>query len=219
MTDKVTRMRDAGRSWTEIAERLHISVFDAKQRVERDKVTRRVAMSKTAEAEERNGLRDLCTCGGMRKEHQDLTGVCSHCGPERAQYRVTNWDTGEETYHDERQTRPDGIDKLAWSCNKVWYGCNEFFAKHRSNPLWNVAWDEPDPAYVDPYVQTSKRLSWAAAQLGVQQKINGVGTYRRWEAPQVQQPTLSRMVRRARRKLAKGKPVKKHFDRPRRGNW
>lgn len=185
--NEATRMRDAGRSWTEISDRLGIPIQEAKARVEEDKKARREALSQTPAAEDRNGLRDPCSncaekCsdGSMRKNHEDFIGACESC------------DCDEYVYH-KRQLLP-----------------------------WHRLPKDVDPQYVDPDVNLSSYVSRQARQLGVQKKIGGNRTnprkQRPWveKKPEFQQPSLTNLVRRARKKLKAGKPVKKHFDRPKR---
>jgi len=181
-----TRMRDSGRSWTYISDQLGVSVAEAKAAVQEDKLGRRRALARTPEAEDRNGLRDLCAdcdqkCAGgaMRKNHLDKLGVCLHCS------------------------------------------CNEFVHLDRRVLPWWTLGPETDPQYVNPETKLTGNLRYDALYLGIQ-KIN-----RRWApggrgrnpAPDMPEPSLKAAVRRGRKKLMAGKPVKKHRDRPRRGNW
>jgi hypothetical protein len=195
MTSKATRMRDAGRSWTEIADELGVTVAEAKEAVQEDKKARREGLSKTLAAEERNGLRDVCgnyACNCMRKEHEDFSGRCLVCGPERVE-------KDEDGYKHDR-------------------GCNEFIHKKRVTglPWWNLPRNE-DPHYIDPDMNLSPRINIQAYQLGVQRKIQGtwLGGHRRRTLPDIQQPTLETLTRRARKKLKQGKKVKRHYDAPR----
>lgn len=74
------RMKDAGRSWKEIATRLGISIAEAKARVAEEKRERREALAHTPTNERARGLLDVCKdagCGHLRKEHgEDGCAAC-----------------------------------------------------------------------------------------------------------------------------------------------
>lgn len=188
MTNEATRMRDAGRSWTEIASRLGVSVEDAKSSVAEDKKARRKKLSETQIAEDRNGLRDMCynnNCDHMRKQHDE--NGCTICGRER-QESVTKWGYPQ----------------------KEWMGCDEFVHRDRQVLPWYRRPPEVDPQYVDPDTRLTGNIKVDALTLGVQD-------LRKWNRVwgDIPRPSLKTEVRRARKKLQAGKLVKKHRDRPR----
>jgi hypothetical protein len=86
-------------------------------------------------------------------------------------------------------------------------------------PWWRLPKTE-DPHYVDPDTKLSSYVSRQARQLGVPVKISKHG-YKPWKkkAPEVQQPSLTTLTRRARKKLKQGKKLKRHYDAPKKGQW
>lgn len=94
MTDpeELLRARRNGRSWTEIAERFHVTVAQAKAMIAPLKTKARdaVAVANTLASDR---LTQKCMCRHAAHEHgtfKDHTGVCSVCGPVRLAYQV--WD-------------------------------------------------------------------------------------------------------------------------------
>ena len=104
----VTGMRDAGRSWTEIAERARVTVPEAKRIVGEAHAQRRDALAHSRANEELRGFLVPCAhCTHEFKAHagEDHAGECSTCGPEVEFY--TTWDV-EGTVQTEHATRPSG---------------------------------------------------------------------------------------------------------------
>lgn len=84
----VTRLRLAGRSWSEIKEMTGLSVAQAKAEVETDKKQTRRALARTSRNEDARGLNDACRglvqfsrCDHPRKDHVD--GTCLGCRERR----------------------------------------------------------------------------------------------------------------------------------------
>jgi hypothetical protein len=194
-------MRDAGRSWTEIADRLGITVPEAKAAVRDDKTARREGLARTPEAEDRNGLRDVCAfsdylfdgsyenarCTHPRKDHEDFSGQCQN------------------------ENCP----------------CDEFVepkSMRAALPWWRDR-EGPGPEPVQDVKQLSSYVSRQARQLGVQMRrtrkyFEGYDESRKpvYSRPEIPQPRLETLTRRARKKLQKGKKLKRHYDAPKRGD-
>lgn len=65
--EQVLAMKDAGRSWSEIAKRLGISVAHAKSVVAQEKSVRRAALAKVSTAS--RDARRMCRCGHRNEVH------------------------------------------------------------------------------------------------------------------------------------------------------
>lgn len=180
MSNIATRMRDKGRSWTEIAEMLGVSVFEAKAAVEADKRERRKALSETQVAEDRNGLRDKCVCEHERKQHLRKDGRCLMCSDDEC----------------------DGFEQPQMFTDRWWYrrGVTPKYDRHGRRTHYEVEKIQLPPETV-PY----RRLASAAYQLGVAEHPKNT--------PEIPHPSLKVKVRRARKRLAAGKPVFKRTDR------
>jgi hypothetical protein len=178
MSNAATRMRDKGRSWTEISETLRVSVAEAKQLVLADKLERREKLSQTQIAEDRNGLRDRCACEHERKVHANKEGVCSVCPDECEMFE-------QPQMFSDRWWRHRGIES-------------------NHDKRGRYIYVPPPRVLVDPDTQVSTRVATAAYQLGVSSD-RGRAEYPR--------PRLVVKVRRARKRLAAGKPVYKSQDR------
>jgi hypothetical protein len=79
-----TRLRDAGRSWSEIRDRTGMSVRQAKAEVAADKQEVRSALAHSHRNEEARGLNEICynmngfrLCNHPRRDHVD--GKCLGC--------------------------------------------------------------------------------------------------------------------------------------------
>ncbi len=138
----------------------------------------------------------------MRKEHNE--SGCTACGPEREAYEYWNepFDGGKilsETKLDDGRT--------AWTTVT---GRSEFVHKKRQSglPWWRLPKEE-DPQYVDPNVSLTGRNKVDAILLGVQDLRKLTVGY-----VDMPHPSLKIALRRQRKKLRAGKPVKKHRDRP-----
>lgn len=71
----VARMRDSGRSWTEVADRLRITVEDAKALAEPVMRERRAALAESATAA-RQAAQECAGCSHRRDRHADDDGPC-----------------------------------------------------------------------------------------------------------------------------------------------
>lgn len=103
MTDpeELLRARRNGRSWTEIAERFHVTVAQAKAMIAplKTKAREAVAVANTLASDR---LTQKCMCRHAAHEHgtfKDHAGVCSVCGPERTVWRKLNDDGYYTTYN------------------------------------------------------------------------------------------------------------------------
>lgn len=129
------RMRDRGRSLTEIADSLDMRVPEVKALLAPVKAERRQALSRTPSNEKQRGLLDPCAysqCGHNRKDHGE-DGQCRICGPERVVYEITT--TDEDGRHprysesDVEPTRPEGVAYNHWWYRTTERGCESFMEK------------------------------------------------------------------------------------------
>lgn len=187
MIDKakaVLKMRDSGRSWSEISQRLGVSVKEAKSLVALDKAARRKALSERPLNEAQRGFLDVCTsCKHIRKTHSPM---CETCGPERDLWRIRD---GEDEYYVEsrkRPERPTGRSLLNWRASFEHTGCDEFWEKPEGSP--------------PKYEWYPKDVNRQARTLGITDGFNW------WERPRLRsdvQPSIKRRLKRLKRKLKK----------------
>lgn len=136
MTNRPTRMRDAGRSWTEIADALGLSVREAKVLVEVEKSRRRRDLATSHTNEEQRGLLEMCDCGHMRKYHELFEGECDACGPVRQAFTRVVW-VGDERSDQVFDERPDDWNgQLPWRDTVEEVGCSEFYLAKKGQPRW-----------------------------------------------------------------------------------
>jgi len=78
-------MRDAGRTWKDVAAALGVTVPAARLLVAGEKAERRHGLARTETNERARGLLNLCECGHKMKEHggEKHGGACATCGPVR----------------------------------------------------------------------------------------------------------------------------------------
>lgn len=198
------RMRDAGRSWSEIAEALNISVNDARAYVEETKQKRRTKLADTPENEWRLGLLDECFhCKHLCRNHTD-DDQCPTCGPERRVYLVHDSRSGSTliTEHTAAPERPEDATDDSWWCSSapVHRGCPGFQTK--------AEWQAANP--VDPQKISRGRFPNDLNLEGYKLGVLGRDSFgRRSNAPTralestVGGPSTKSLVRRARRAVAR----------------
>jgi len=121
----VTAMRDAGRSWTEIAARLKLPVAECRAAVAETKAARRAGLAHTETNERARGLLADCTCGHLLRDHPD-DGPCLVCGPYADGWQVSNTRHSEWIPGAARPSRPADVDPGDWWARPEPRGCDTF---------------------------------------------------------------------------------------------
>lgn len=207
--EQVIRARDAGRSWTQVADMLGVTVADAKTLVADEQLCRRQAMARTPLNEAQRGLLDDCRhCHHPRKVHRPDDGTtdisCTVCGPEHTVYEIVDnrVDPPALSTADERPERPAGPRFDDWYFHSQQVGCEGFqtTAEHQAilddchtGRLGNGARRTrfPNDVRLDAYdLGVLNTGGWQAYPNRALQSRRGG-------------PKLTTLVRRARRKLAK----------------